>query len=86
MSGERGKANPLYRHNIQVRVPMDDTHTRVYRVNFVPMPNERSPADGDAPWELLDSSLPHPLPYMPYSLLTLPDRPGLNWCCRGGLP
>jgi photosystem II stability/assembly factor-like uncharacterized protein len=32
---------------------------------------------GDAPWELLNGSLPEPLPYMPYSLLTLRDRPGV---------
>jgi 5,5'-dehydrodivanillate O-demethylase len=41
-----------YRHNMQIRVPVDDTHTQVYRVNFVPSENERSPADQDPPFEL----------------------------------
>ncbi len=35
---------------------------------------------GDAPWQPLGGSgnghgLPHPVPYMPYALLTLRDRP-----------
>jgi 5,5'-dehydrodivanillate O-demethylase len=32
-------------------VPRDDTHTQVYRVNFIPSPTERSPADEDPPYE-----------------------------------
>ncbi|CAN5753056.1 glycosyl hydrolase [soil metagenome] len=32
---------------------------------------------GDAPFELLNTDLDNPLPYMPYSLLTLRDRPGV---------
>jgi 5,5'-dehydrodivanillate O-demethylase len=32
-------------------VPRDDTHTQVYRVNFIPGPTERSPADVDPPHE-----------------------------------
>ena len=40
-----------YRHALQIRVPVDDTHTQVYRVNFVPSVNERSPADQDPPHE-----------------------------------
>lgn len=32
---------------------------------------------GDAPFELLNGDLDNPLPYMPYSLLTLRDRPGV---------
>lgn len=31
----------------------------------------------DAPWEQLTGGLPHPLPYMPYALLTLHNRPGV---------
>jgi 5,5'-dehydrodivanillate O-demethylase len=41
----------VYRHNIQIRVPLDDTHTQVYRVNFIPSATERSPADQDPPYE-----------------------------------
>ena len=32
---------------------------------------------GDQPWELLNGTLPEPLPYMPYSLLTLRDQPNV---------
>jgi 5,5'-dehydrodivanillate O-demethylase len=38
-----------HRHNLQIRVPVDDTHTQVFRVNFVPDDTERSPADADVP-------------------------------------
>lgn len=37
------------RHNLQIRVPIDDHHTQVYRVNFVPCDSERSPADAAVP-------------------------------------
>jgi 5,5'-dehydrodivanillate O-demethylase len=47
----RGTREPVYRHNIQIRVPLDDTHTQVYRVNFIPSATERSPADQDPPYE-----------------------------------
>ena len=38
-------------HNLQIRVPVDDTNTQVYRVNFVPSSTERSPLDQDPPYE-----------------------------------
>src|SRR5581483_2952223 len=41
-----------YRHDLQIRAPLDDTHTRVYRVNFFPNKTDRSLADEDAPFEL----------------------------------
>jgi 5,5'-dehydrodivanillate O-demethylase oxygenase subunit len=47
----RGTREAVYRHNIQIRVPLDDTHTQVYRVNFIPSATERSPADQDPPLE-----------------------------------
>ncbi len=40
-----------FRHNLQIRVPIDDTHTRVFRVSFVPSENDRSPADVDPPFQ-----------------------------------
>lgn len=40
-----------FRHNIQIRVPIDDTHIKVYRVNFVPNATDRSPPDIDSPFE-----------------------------------
>jgi 5,5'-dehydrodivanillate O-demethylase len=47
----RGARAPVYRHNIQIRVPLDDTHTQVYRVNFIPNNTDRSPVDQDPPYE-----------------------------------
>lgn len=47
----RVKGDDGYRHNLQIRVPVDDTHTQVYRVNFVPTPAARSPEDQDPPFE-----------------------------------
>ena len=39
-----------HRHNLQIRVPVDDFHTQVFRVNFLPMESERSPADAPVPF------------------------------------
>jgi 5,5'-dehydrodivanillate O-demethylase len=47
----RGVKNGPHRHNMQIRVPVDDTHTQVYRVNFIPSASERSPHDQDPPHE-----------------------------------
>ena len=38
-----------HRHNLQIRVPVDDHHTQVFRVNFLPMDSERTPADAPVP-------------------------------------
>lgn len=38
------------RHNLQIRVPVDDHHTQVFRANFVPLADERSPADAPVPF------------------------------------
>ena len=40
----------VQRHNLQIRVPVDDHHTQVFRVNFVPSDRERSPADAPVPF------------------------------------
>ena len=32
-----------HRHNLQIRVPVDDFHTQVFRVNFVPSETESRP-------------------------------------------
>jgi 5,5'-dehydrodivanillate O-demethylase oxygenase subunit len=39
-----------HRHNLQIRVPVDDTHTQVFRVNFVPSNVEKSPAEVQVPF------------------------------------
>jgi 5,5'-dehydrodivanillate O-demethylase len=45
------KTDGLLRHTVQIRVPVDDTHTQVYVVYFTPNESDNSPADGDPPWE-----------------------------------
>jgi 5,5'-dehydrodivanillate O-demethylase len=45
------KTDNKVRHNVQIRVPVDDTHTQVYVVYFEPNETDRSPAGDDAPWE-----------------------------------
>jgi 5,5'-dehydrodivanillate O-demethylase len=48
---DRGQKNGRFKHQIQFRMPLDDTHTQVYRANFIPSATDRSPADADAPYE-----------------------------------
>jgi 5,5'-dehydrodivanillate O-demethylase len=48
---DRGKKNGRFRHAIQHRVPVDDTRTQVYRINFVPSLTDRSPENADVPLE-----------------------------------
>jgi 5,5'-dehydrodivanillate O-demethylase len=38
------------RHNLQIRVPVDDHHTQVFRANFVPSETESSPAGTPVPY------------------------------------
>lgn len=35
-----------FRHYIEIRVPLDDTHTRIYRVNFIPWKTDALPVPG----------------------------------------
>ena len=38
-------------HNVQIRVPVDDAHTQVFVVYFTPNDTDKSPPEGDTPWE-----------------------------------
>lgn len=38
-------------HNVQIRVPVDDARTQVFVVYFTPNDTDKSPAEGDTPWE-----------------------------------
>ena len=51
----RGVLKPglIERHYIEFRVPIDDTHTQVYHVNFTPSAAESSPVERDPPVEYL---------------------------------
>jgi 5,5'-dehydrodivanillate O-demethylase oxygenase subunit len=46
----KSKASGRIRHNLQFRIPVDDTHTQVFVVYFEPSETERSPADDNAPF------------------------------------
>jgi 5,5'-dehydrodivanillate O-demethylase len=39
-----------HRHNLQIRVPVDDHQTQVFRANFVPSDEERSLPETPVPW------------------------------------
>jgi 5,5'-dehydrodivanillate O-demethylase len=45
------KTDNKIRHNVQIRMPVDDSHTQVFVVYFEPNETDHSPAGGDAPWE-----------------------------------
>jgi hypothetical protein len=72
---------------------MDDTHTRVYRVNFIPTATDRSPADADAPWELrplkfINESeggreLPMDLPMTKYDTTIVGAQDSMAWETQG---
>lgn len=47
----KDKKGGKIRHNLQFRMPVDDTHTQIYMVYFEPAEGEHSPADGIAPIE-----------------------------------
>lgn len=46
------KGGKGHRHNLQIRVPVDDTHAQVFRVNFVPHDTEHSLPDAAVPLRL----------------------------------
>ena len=68
------------RHNLQIRVPRDDTHTQVYRVNFVPSNSERSPIDRDPPFEY------RPLKFAnrEYDMSIVGAQDSMAWETQGG--
>jgi 5,5'-dehydrodivanillate O-demethylase len=41
-------------HNLQYRVPMDDTHTQIFMVLFSPDEDARTPPDAETPFEFVD--------------------------------
>jgi 5,5'-dehydrodivanillate O-demethylase len=48
---QKAKSNGRIRHNLQIRVPIDNENTQVFVVFFEPSETERVPADADAPVE-----------------------------------
>jgi len=48
-----------YLHHLQIRLPVDDTHTLQYQVNFIPSQTTRSdPDEDDVPFEYCDLRTP----------------------------
>lgn len=70
-----------YLHNMQFRVPIDDTHTKVYHVNFMPSQESVMAADADVPFEhcrLRDES-------GRYNLKIVTAQDAMAWETQGGL-
>jgi 5,5'-dehydrodivanillate O-demethylase len=70
-----------YRHNLQIRVPVDDTHTQVYRVNFMPTATDRSPANEDPPFQYAKLKGPDGR----FDLSTVPAQDAMAWETQGGV-
>jgi 5,5'-dehydrodivanillate O-demethylase len=70
-----------YRHNLQIRVPVDDTHTQVYRVNFLPSATERSPEDRDPPFEYCELKNRDGI----YNMKLVPAQDAMAWETQGNI-
>jgi 5,5'-dehydrodivanillate O-demethylase len=68
-----------FRHNLQIRVPVDDTHTRVFRVSFVPSETDRSPTDVDPPFHYTQLKGPDGR----FDLSTVPAQDAMAWETQG---
>jgi 5,5'-dehydrodivanillate O-demethylase len=70
-----------HRHNLQIRVPVDDHHTQVFRVNFLPMESERSPADAPVPMRLVQLKTGP----REYKMNMIPAQDSMAWETQGAL-
>jgi 5,5'-dehydrodivanillate O-demethylase len=70
-----------FRHNLQIRVPVDDTHTRVFRVSFVPSETDRSPTDIEPPFQYSHLKGPDGR----FDLSTVPAQDAMAWETQGGI-
>jgi 5,5'-dehydrodivanillate O-demethylase len=77
----RFKKDTGFRHNLQIRVPVDDTHTQVYRVNFVPNVTDRSPAAQDPPFEHCALKGPDGR----FNMTLVPAQDAMAWETQGGV-
>ena len=77
----RFKKDAGFRHNLQIRVPVDDTHTQVYRVNFMPTATDRSPADQDPPFEHCALKRPDGR----FDMTMVPAQDAMAWETQGGV-
>ena len=68
-----------HRHNLQIRVPMDDFHTQVFRVNFLPMESERSPEDAPVPLRFVQLKTGP----REYKMSMIPAQDSMAWETQG---
>lgn len=68
-----------HRHNLQIRVPVDDHHTQVFRVNFLPMESERSPADAPVPVRFVQLKTD----VREYKMNMIPAQDSMAWETQG---
>lgn len=81
MSDDQRNGDPRHRHNLQIRVPLDDYRTRVYRVNFVPSRIDRSPENVDPPFEYR----PLKKPDGEYDMTIVGAQDSMAWETQGAL-
>jgi 5,5'-dehydrodivanillate O-demethylase len=70
-----------HRHNLQIRVPVDDTHTQVFRVNFVPSDVEKSPVESHVPFRYSQLKKGQ----RDYNLRTVPAQDAMAWETQGAI-
>ena len=68
-----------HRHNLQIRVPVDDLHTQVFRVNFLPMDAERSPEDAPVPVQFVQLKTGA----REYKMNMIPAQDSMAWETQG---
>lgn len=70
-----------YLHNMQFRMPIDDTHTRVFHVNFMPSRDTVMRADADVPFE----DIPLRLDSGEYNVKIVTAQDAMAWETQGAL-
>jgi 5,5'-dehydrodivanillate O-demethylase len=70
-----------YLHNMQLRVPIDDTHTMQYHISFLPSSTSTSPPDKDIPF----SYCPLKTPDGQYDMNIVTAQDTLAWESQGDL-
>jgi 5,5'-dehydrodivanillate O-demethylase oxygenase subunit len=71
-----------YLHNMQLRLPIDDTHTLQYQVNFLPSRTATSrPDQDDVPFEFCELKTPQGL----YNMNVVTAQDALAWESQGAL-
>jgi len=68
-----------HRHNLQIRVPVDDYHTQVFRVNFLPMDSERSPENAPVPLRFVQLKIGP----REYKMNMIPAQDSMAWETQG---